>query len=154
SDRTMANARACLRFAGFLALTALAGAGLAAAPRQRRRLFRGWARAILWLLDIEVDERGAAPPRGVALVANHLSYLDVVVLASRLHATFVAKADGAGWPGLGRLAARMGTIFIDRSRKRDLLRVLPLVESSLRAGETVVFFPEGTSSGGARVLRF
>lgn len=150
----MRSARACLRFAGFLALTALAGAALAAVPRQRAHLFRGWARALLWLLNIRIDERGAPPPRGVALVANHLSYLDIVVLAARVDATFVAKADVAGWPGLGRLAARIGTIFIDRTRKRDLLRVLPLVESRLRAGESVVFFPEGTSSPGERVLRF
>jgi 1-acyl-sn-glycerol-3-phosphate acyltransferase len=87
-------------------------------------------------------------------VANHLSYLDVVVLGSLVEATFVAKADVAGWPGLGRLAARVGTIFLDRTRKRDLLRVIPLVEARLRANETVVFFPEGTSSGGGEVLRF
>jgi len=150
----MSTARACLRFAGFLALTALSGAALALAPRQRQRLFRGWARALLRLLDIRVELRGALPPAGVALVANHLSYLDVVVIGALVDATFVAKADVAGWPGLGGLAARIGTIFIDRTRKRDLLRVLPQVEARLRAGETVVFFPEGTSSGGASVLRF
>ena len=150
----MRHVRATLRFAGFLALTGLAGCALMVLPGQRGRLFRGWARALLWLLDITVDERGTPPTPGSALVANHLSYLDVVVLAARVDATFVAKADVACWPGLGRLAARIGTIFIDRTRKRDLLRVLPLVEAELSAGGTVVFFPEGTSSDGARVLRF
>ena len=150
----MRTARACLRFAGFVALTALAGALLVLAPRQRARLFRGWARALLRLLDVRVEARGPRPPSGVAVVANHLSYLDVVVLGSLLDATFVAKADVARWPGLGRLAARVGTIFLDRARKRDLLRAIPLVEARLRAGESVVFFPEGTSTAGREVLRF
>jgi len=150
----MKRARASLRFAGFVALTALAGALLALAPRLRARLFRWWARGLLRLLDIQVEVRGPLPPPGVALVANHLSYLDVVVLGSLVDATFVAKADVARWPGLGPLAARVGTIFLDRTRKRDLLRVIPRVEARLRAGETVVFFPEGTSSAGRELLRF
>jgi 1-acyl-sn-glycerol-3-phosphate acyltransferase len=151
----MRRSLAALRFAGFLALTALAGVLLAATRgRARRPLFRVWARALLRLLGISVEVRGAPPPRGVVLVANHLSYLDVVVLVALVDAVFVAKADVAGWPGIGRLAEQVGTIFLDRSRKRDLARVLPRIESLLRAGETVVFFPEGTSTAGSEILRF
>jgi 1-acyl-sn-glycerol-3-phosphate acyltransferase len=149
------SALAALRFVGFVALTAAAGATLPLTRRRARaRLLRRWSRAVLRLLDIAVEVHGTPPPRGVALVANHLSYLDIPVLASLVDATFVAKADVAGWPGLGGLAARIGTIFIDRARKRDLLRVLPQVETRLRAGESVVFFPEGTSTPGDTILRF
>src|SRR5262249_16268495 len=81
-------------------------------------------------------------------------YLDVVVLGSLVDAVFVAKADVAGWPGIGPLARRAGTIFLDRSRKRDLLRVIPDVEAELAAGRTVVFFPEGTSTPRAAMLPF
>jgi 1-acyl-sn-glycerol-3-phosphate acyltransferase len=146
---------AALRFAGFVALTAACGVALAlGGERARAPLFRFWARALLTLIGVEVEVEGRPPAPGAALFANHLSYLDVAVLGSLVDARFVAKADVASWPGLGPLAARAGTIFIDRGRKRDLLRVLPLVEGRLRAGETVVFFPEGTSSGGASVLPF
>lgn len=146
---------AALRFAGFLALTAIAGVGLVATRgRARAPLFRFWSRSLMRLLHISVDVRGTPPPRGVALVANHLSYLDIVVLGSLVDAVFVAKADVARWPGIGALAARVGTIFIDRTRKRDLVRALPLVESCLRTGRTVVFFPEGTSTPGREILRF
>jgi 1-acyl-sn-glycerol-3-phosphate acyltransferase len=151
----MRSALAALRFAGFLALTALAGVGLVVTQgRARAPLFRFWSRSLVRLLGITVDVHGAAPPPGVALVANHLSYLDIVVLGSLLDAVFVAKADVAGWPGIGAVARRAGTIFIDRTRKRDLVRVLPLVESELRGGRTVVFFPEGTSTAGAEILAF
>lgn len=146
---------AAVRFAGFLALTALCGAGLVAtAGRARGPLFRLWARALLRLLAIRVTVDGTPPPPGVALVANHLSYLDVVVLGSLVDAAFVAKADVAGWPGIGPLARRAGTIFLDRARKRDLARVIPLVEAELAARRSVVFFPEGTSTAGAEILAF
>jgi len=151
----MRRALASARFAGFLALTALAGLGLVATRgRARAPLLRFWSRSLLRILDISVEVRGTPPPPGVALVANHLSYLDIVVLGSLVDAVFVAKADVAGWPGIGALARRAGTIFIERTRKRDLVRVLPLVESQLRAGRTVVFFPEGTSTAGDVILPF
>jgi len=149
------SALAALRFAGFLALTALCGLALVASGgRARRPVFRFWARSLLRLLAIRVSVHGAPPPAGVALVANHLSYLDVAVLGSLVDAVFVAKADVASWPGIGPLARRAGTIFLDRARKRDLARVIPLVEAELRARRTVVFFPEGTSSAGDEILAF
>ncbi|MFI5317614.1 MAG: lysophospholipid acyltransferase family protein [Myxococcota bacterium] len=148
---------AALRTAGFLALTGLVGAALLATRgrgRARGLLLRFWSRSLLRLLAISLEVRGTPPPRGVALVTNHLSYLDIPVLGALVDAVFVAKADVAGWPGIGALAQRIGTIFIDRARKRDLVRVLPLVEAELRARQTVVFFPEATSSAGAEILRF
>ena len=147
----------CARLAAFAALTALGGVALVpCGARARRRLFRLWSRAVLRLIGVRVRAHGTAPTAPVALVANHLSYLDVLVLGACLHpdVRFVAKADVARWPAFGRLASAVGTIFIDRTRKRDLLRVLPLLESRLGAGDTVVFFPEATSSPGRELLRF
>ena len=113
----MRLALAALRFAGFLALTALAGVWLVASRgRARAQVLGLWSRSLLRLLQVSVEVRGALPPPGVALVANHLSYLDIAVLGSLVDAVFVAKADVAGWPGIGALARRVGTIFIDRAR--------------------------------------
>jgi 1-acyl-sn-glycerol-3-phosphate acyltransferase len=147
----------CARLLAFVALTAAGGLALApCGPGARARLFRVWSRAVLRLLAVRVRVLGTAPSAPLALVSNHLSYLDVLVLAASLPASvcFVAKADVSGWPAFGRLARALGTIFIDRARKRDLLRVLPQIESRLGAGETVVFFPEGTSSPGRELLPF
>jgi 1-acyl-sn-glycerol-3-phosphate acyltransferase len=88
------------------------------------------------------------------LVANHLSYLDIVVFASQFDCVFVAKSEVASWPIIGKLCQSMATIFIDRKRQRDILRVNQLIESALNAGKSVMFFPEGTTTDGAGVLPF
>src|SRR6185503_2039517 len=82
-----------------------------------------WARALLAILGVELELVGD-PPAGVFLVvANHLSYLDVPVLAALFPGRFVAKSEIAGWPVLGRLTSFVGTIFVTQRRTRDVLRV-------------------------------
>lgn len=125
-----------------------------AGERLAAHAFRIWARGTARIVGLTIDTRGTPPRRPFFLAANHLSYLDVVVLASTLDATFVAKSDVATWPLVGRLCAAVGTVFLDRTRKRDLLRVLPLLDARLGAGDGVVVFPEGTTSDGSVVLPF
>ncbi|MEW6273313.1 MAG: lysophospholipid acyltransferase family protein [Thermodesulfobacteriota bacterium] len=130
------------------ALVALPAIGL------RRRALGAWARGAARIVGMRLEVRGTIPAGPVLLAANHLSYLDVVVLASLLDAVFVAKSDVAGWPVVGALCKRVGTVFVERRCKRDLLRVLPVLSDALRAGTSVVVFPEGTTTDGGRVLPF
>lgn len=131
---------------------------LAFAPRLCRRfrtgLFRRASRAALALLRLELRVLGTPPEPPFLLVTNHLSYLDVVVLASLVPGLFVAKAEVRRWPLLGPICRGFGTIFIDREDRRDLSRVLGEIEKALEYGEGVVFFPEGTSSPGDKVGPF
>jgi 1-acyl-sn-glycerol-3-phosphate acyltransferase len=131
---------------------------LAAAPGARARFtsrfFRVWARAILWLARVRIEVTGEAPLPPFLLVANHLSYLDVLILGSRLPAVFVSKAEVRRWPLLGPICTALGTIYIDRQQRRDIPRVLAEIEAALDRGLGVVFFPEGTSSHGATVAPF
>jgi 1-acyl-sn-glycerol-3-phosphate acyltransferase len=87
-------------------------------------------------------------------VANHLSYLDIVVLAALGPVQFVSKSEVAEWPGLGVLARMNGSLFLSRTRPRDALRVSEAIEASLASGLSVVVFPEGTSSDGRTLLPF
>ena len=120
-----------------------------------QRLWIGnWARATLWILGVESRYEGPAPKSPFFLVSNHLSYIDIPVLLARLDARFLAKSEVAGWPILGFLARTTGTLFIDRTRKRDLKRVLPVIQSVLDRGTGVIVFPEGTSTAGAEIERF
>lgn len=144
-----------------LGVGALEGAGLlllAAAPKARRRfrqgLFRAISRALLRLLRFEVRVTGPVPEAPFLLVTNHLGYLDITVLASRLPVRFVAKKEVRGWPLLGPICRGFGTIFIDRSDRRDIPRVLAEIEVALERGEGVILFPEGTSTSGDEVLSF
>lgn len=143
--------------ASYLALVA-ALVLLAPLPRWRRRarnaVFRGWSRACLRLLGGRTRVEGPVPEAPFFLVCNHLSYVDVLVLASELDAFFIAKAEIRRWPLFGLLTRSVGTLFIDRELRRDVVRVNRLIARTLRQGYGVVLFPEGTSSQGYRVDRF
>jgi len=88
-----------------------------------------------------------------AFVANHVSWLDIFVLNAGARLYFVAKAEVRGWALIGWLARGTGTVFIarDRAQARQQQQVF---EDRLRAGHRLLFFPEGTSSDGLRVLPF
>jgi 1-acyl-sn-glycerol-3-phosphate acyltransferase len=88
------------------------------------------------------------------LVANHLSYLDIVLLSSLTPCVFVAKNEVKEWPVFGWFARLAGTVFVDRNDRRDAARANELIRSALREGALVVLFPEGTSSNGSTVLPF
>ncbi len=94
------------------------------------------------------------PGDAQAWVGNHLGYLDVIGLGSVAPVAFVARADVAGWPLLGGLATRGGTIYVDRGRRMAVGEVVDQMKQRAGNGVPVVFFPEGTSSSGEGVLPF
>mgnify|MGYP000288941389 CR=1 FL=1 len=118
----------------------------------RRVVFRRWARGALRVLRVEVRHEGPLPPAGALVVGNHLSYLDVVVLAALRPARFVAKREVRDWPVWGPLARAMGTLFLARGNPRDAARVVTAMRQALAGGDAVVVFAEGTSSDGRGVL--
>jgi 1-acyl-sn-glycerol-3-phosphate acyltransferase len=153
--RGPAAAGAALRSARWVALAAvlLTGAALSPAvrrlaPARREGLVRRWNRAIAAALGVRVRVTGA-PAAGPALVvANHVSWLDVPLLAAVAPGRMLAKREVGRYPVLGRLAARGGTLFIDRERLRSLPGTVGEIAAALRAGSTVVAFPEGSTRCG------
>lgn len=93
-----------------------------------------------------MKERGAA-------VANHVGWLDIFSLNAPQAIYFVSKAEVAGWPGIGWLARATGTVFIARDRRQAKTQEA-LFRQRLLAGHHLLFFPEGTSSDGLRLLPF
>lgn len=94
------------------------------------------------------------PMRGRgALVANHVSWLDIFVLNACDRVYFVAKSEVRGWAGIGWLARGTGTVFVDR-RRGDAARQRATLTGRLAAGHRLLIFPEGTSTDGCRVLPF
>ena len=110
-------------------------------------------RRLLPVFGVELNVTGPVPARGL-LVANHLSYLDIIALASRTPCVFVAKSEVKSWPVFGWFARRAGTIFINRRSRRDAVRATDEIRAALDEGVLVVLFPEGTSSDGATVRAF
>jgi 1-acyl-sn-glycerol-3-phosphate acyltransferase len=120
----------------------------------RQFAFRLWANFFVRLANTEIEVIGTPPKSPFLLVSNHLSYFDIAVFRSLMECIFVAKADIAAWPGAGKIIADMGTIFINRENRRDIPRAGQEILNALERGESVVIFPEGTSSQGETVLPF
>lgn len=107
------------------------------------------------VIGVRVSVHGRLPPTGPRfVVANHVSWTDVIALASVYPLVFLAKKEVAQWPVLGFLARLQGTIFVDRANRRAIPEVNSALAGRLRQGRDVVVFAEGTSSNGADVLKF
>lgn len=119
-----------------------------------RVFVRALCRVVLRLLRIDVRTVGQLPPGPALLVANHLSWIDILAMVAHYDCTFVAKNDVRGWPLVGAIGDALGVIWIDRRRKRDLTRAITHLSEALRHGTRVVLFPEGTTSTGRQVLPF
>jgi 1-acyl-sn-glycerol-3-phosphate acyltransferase len=105
------------------------------------------------ILGLTRHTRGTVMQGEGAFVANHSSWLDVFVLNACTRLYFVAKGEVQGWPGIGWLARGTGTLFISRDRAQAAAQTRAM-EARLRAGHKLLFFPEGTSTDGRRVLAF
>jgi 1-acyl-sn-glycerol-3-phosphate acyltransferase len=136
-----------------LAVMALRFPALDAAGRAER--VQWWSRGLLRAAGLELHLRGRPRPGAVLLVANHVSWLDIAAIhAVAPQARFVSKAEVQAWPVLGWLSRGAGTLFIERARKRDAVRVVHHVAEALAGGATVAVFPEGTTGPGAQPLPF
>jgi 1-acyl-sn-glycerol-3-phosphate acyltransferase len=121
----------------------------------RHARIRWWSARMLALLGIRLVASGTPRPGATLLISNHVSWLDIMAIhAVAPHARFVSKADVKDWPVIGALVSGAGTLYIERERKRDALRVVHQMAEALRAGETVAVFPEGTTSDGRSLLPF
>lgn len=122
---------------------------------QKEERIRLWALALLARLAIKLEVVGAPPSGGpLLLAANHISWLDIVVMLAARHCRFVSKADVRDWPLIGTLASGGGTLFIERASRRDAMRVVHHMAERLRAGDVLAIFPEGTTSNGVDMLPF
>ncbi|MGW0914481.1 lysophospholipid acyltransferase family protein [Streptomyces sp. NPDC002784] len=151
SARSLADVpRAALRL-GALLVTLLVGIALlpvfGAVPAARRDpLIRGWSRAVVRAAGVRVRITGtAAPQGGLLLVANHISWLDIPLLAAVRPARMLAKAEIRRWPVAGGLTASSGALFIERDRLRALPDTVARIAGTLRSGAAVVAFPEGST---------
>jgi 1-acyl-sn-glycerol-3-phosphate acyltransferase len=122
----------------------------------RHAIIRRWSREILTLAGIEIRATGFpdTTTKAVTLVANHVSWADIFALNSQRACHFIAKSELRDWPLAGKLLDNVGTIFINRSDRKETHRLGSVVRGLMDAGETVAVFPEGTTSPGHDVLKF
>jgi 1-acyl-sn-glycerol-3-phosphate acyltransferase len=132
----------------------------------RNRVIRGWSRVLLAIcgarlavsgvpLSPAIEATGIEPwAIGRLALASHVSWIDVFAIDAAVPARFVAKAEIGRWPLLGSLVTRSGTLYIERGRRHAVAAMNRKVREHLKAGETIVVFPEGTTTDGSRLLSF
>jgi lyso-ornithine lipid O-acyltransferase len=113
-----------------------------------------WARAVCAILGIDVGSTGHRLQNTGFTVCNHVSYIDILVMASISPSVFVSKMEVRSWPVIGWLARLGGTVFIDRRSALASWKSLSEVETALRHGVNVVTFPEGTTTNGSETGDF
>ncbi|MGW0880172.1 lysophospholipid acyltransferase family protein [Streptomyces sp. NPDC002671] len=143
---TVAVPRAVLRL---LTVAVLVLTGIVLSPLGRRvpaDWLRRWCRMIVRAAGVRVRVTGdTAPDGGLLLVANHISWLDIPLLAVVRPARMLAKTEIRQWPVAGALVARGGALFIERDRLRALPDTVARIAQALRSGAAVVAFPEGST---------
>lgn len=123
-------------------------------PEERDEVVRRWSGKMLQALGVKLVVQGEVPQGGKLVVSNHVSWLDIVAINSVLPSRFVSKAEVARWPVVGFMVTAAGTLYLQRERRRDAMRVLGLMSDALREGYTVAVFPEGTTGDGRALLHF
>lgn len=141
-----------LRFAATSVRRYLGGSSVTPADRAEWMHFCG--RIMLAALGIQYRVEGVPPRGGMQVVANHLSYLDIVIVSAAVPAAFVAKQEIGSWAFFGPLSKMGGAIFVDRTSRASAWETAEAMAERLESHVPVVLFPEGTSTDGSDVLRF
>ena len=108
----------------------------------RRRLLRAWGYCFAFVAGLRIEVKGAPPMPPFYMVCNHLSYLDMLILARQTGCIFVSRGDVEQWPFFGAVARSLYILFINRTDKRDTARVNRLIAQTISEGDGIVVFPE------------
>ncbi|HML81303.1 MAG: lysophospholipid acyltransferase family protein [Thiomonas sp.] len=125
---------------------------LDAAGKQQQ--IRDWSAELLRLSGIALQVNGAPQQTPSLVAANHVSWIDIFAINAVQPVRFVSKSEAAGWPLIGPLVRGVGTLFIERERAQDVVRVIHQMAQCLQDGDHVGVFPEGTTSYGHDLLPF
>lgn len=117
-------------------------------------LARNWFQLLHYVLGIKATHVGAPDEGPVLLASNHVSWMDVLVLGTRIGPNFVSKSEVASWPIMGWLARSGGTLFIERGRHDSAQKISDEITWRLKRGQQLLFFPEGTTTDGMDIRRF
>ncbi len=123
-------------------------------PAMAQRFPHLYHRLLCRILGVKVVVEGQLPQGACLLVANHVSWLDIVVLSAALPCSFIAKREVNGWPFFGSLARLQRTVFVDRQRRHSTADSRDIIARRLAQGDKLVLFAEGTSGDGASVKPF
>jgi len=154
-----------MRLKAFVRIAAVAGLALALIPLQALAIRRNWRLAgrlpaffhscVLAIIGVRVETRGREDGRRpLLIVANHVSWLDIMVLGAAAPLSFIAKSEVAGWPGIGLLARLQRSVFIERQSRHKTGAAASAIGERMRRGDAMLLFAEGTTGDGIHILPF
>lgn len=123
-------------------------------PERFRAIAFRWHQRTLKILNLDVHYIGTPPDTTVLAVSNHISWLDIIVIAQAFPVDFLSKSEVRSWPLYGWLAARGGTLFIERGNQKAADRAIVQIVDNLQHGDNVLIFPEGTTTDGNGIRKF
>ncbi len=115
-----------------------------------------YSRIVLFFLNVHVqwNIKESLPHSGKLIVSNHLSYMDILVLASRIPSSFVTSTEMKETFGLGHICILAGCVFVNRKNKKNIHQEVREITDALKSNINVIVFPEATSTNGEEVIRF
>ncbi|MGU7773620.1 lysophospholipid acyltransferase family protein [Burkholderia sp. MR1-5-21] len=125
-------------------------------PARRAELTRRWSVKLLRIcgMRLVVHNDGARLDTSALVVGNHVSWLDIYTINAWRPTPFVSKAEVRQWPIVGWLAERLDTVFLQREKRTEAMRIMHEMADRLRNGGLMCVFPEGTTSDGQELLPF
>ena len=123
----------------------------------QRRILKSWSRQLLLILNVVIQIEGqqhACGEEGCLIVANHVSWLDIIVLNAIHPSRFIAKSEVRDWPLIGWLCRRCGTVFIERALRQNASMINRHISLLLKQDVCIGLFPEGTTTDGIQVGHF
>ena len=121
---------------------------------KRRQIASFLYRRFYGALNIHLIIKGSQSNKPSLWVCNHISWLDILLLAGNNTVDFIAKTEVGEWPIIGYIIRKAGTLLISRDNKFQAYRSLPLLQKRIKTGIPVVVFPEGTTTDGSSTLPF
>lgn len=123
---------------------------------QQRGAMRKWSGQLLSILSVVIpaEDRHHPMPTRCVIVSNHVSWIDIFVLAANYPAVFVAKSEIRRWPLVGWLCQQAGTLFIERGRSSSARRTNTIIAAAIESGRLVSIYPEGTTTDGKSLAHF
>ena len=138
----------------YLSYTRLHGTQSHDLSAEQHKIIQKWLHRSAEIIGIDIQVHGTPAKAPIFVVANHISWLDIIIISSVLPVSFLSKAEIRKWPVIGTLAAKAGTLFIQRGSRNGAAEAVELVKVKLNAGHSVASFPEAKTTDGTSVHVF
>ena len=122
--------------------------------KKGQKIVNWWLTRTSRIIRLNIYQRGKPSAKNSLIASNHISFLDIIVIASMAEVSFLSKSTLRFWPIIGFTAKRFGTVFIQRNKGGTIKKIIDTIANTLTQNRSMVIFPEGTTTIGKTVNKF